>query len=335
MDTTKTLFELIQRYGTVRELSDFLQSRGHGGGNSWAQLIDDRIKPALEKGKLSLETLLTFLRDAEEYGRQHVFLFRRTAAGNSVPSDSNVRGWLNSVGSLSVMDEPRILDLPETREIAEVRRDPASHSEILVIKVIERCTHDTLLRVTEPDDSGRYSKEYVREETRAVNVVRVHQNGMLEFRLTQHRGASRNYDAELRDLKAIVSGLIDPATLHPINLVKAKNKLYEKRHELNGTVSFSSTHIRDSDGVSHTAACGGQVSLFSFSRTEQSIATLTADGEAYPDSLNVWWLKQEQKPPHQKIHVLLSGADNEFAITQQCSRGDYEHVLGEILRFNT
>jgi hypothetical protein len=329
--STKTLLELLQRYGTVRDLGEFLRSRGISGGTSWAQLIDDRIKPALKTGALSTETLLVYLRDAEEYGRQHVFLFRHKTG---VPSAAVVKSWLKDVGADCVLAASRVLDLPEKPEIAEVRRDPSNRGEILVIKVIERRTYDTLLRVTALDEAGRYSREYQREEARAVNIVRVHPGGLVEFRVNQHKTASRDYDTELAELKAMVRNLLDPMALRPINLVKAKSTLYDKRHDLRNELSFSSTHIRDTDGVSHTSACGGQESLFSFERTEQSIALLTADGGGYHESLNVWWLAKVKARPHQKVHVILSGSDNEFAVTQGCSRGDYEHILGEILRFN-
>jgi hypothetical protein len=34
------------------------------------------------------------------------------------------------------------------------------------------------------------------------------------------------------------------------------------------------------------------------------------------------------------LHVLLGGLSNEFAVTMQCTRDDYEKVLADIRSFN-
>jgi hypothetical protein len=56
----------------------------------------------------------------------------------------------------------------------------------------------------------------------------------------------------------------------------------------------------------------------------------------YCDSSNIWWLKSSEEPPipSKDVHVLLSGATNEFAVTARCSREDHEYVLRQLLGNN-
>lgn len=333
MSSLETLLALIQEYGTVREMADFLRARGLGGGSTWAQLVQDRILPALDVGTLTDVALVGFLRDAEEYGRQHVFLFQWKGDGNVVPSKKAVSGWLEERGATDLLESSTIVNMPQRPTIAEVRRERAGGTDVLTAKVIETRRYDTFLGQKELS-GGRYSKEYQRDEARAVNVVRFHSHGLVEFRVQSHKGASRDYDSELTELQKIVVPLFNPTRSHAVSLVRAKNNLYTDRHNLESTISFSGTEIRNSAGYQFTAACDRQKNLFAHEATDRSVEMLTADGEGYHDALNLWWLAQVRGRPKERIHVRLGGAPNEFVVTQSCSRGDYEHVLAEIRKYN-
>lgn len=56
------------------------------------------------------------------------------------------------------------------------------------------------------------------------------------------------------------------------------------------------------------------------------------DQNAYCDDANVWFKKSDALS--QKTHVMLSGENNEFALPANCTKGDYEYVLGQIQLFN-
>ena len=56
--------------------------------------------------------------------------------------------------------------------------------------------------------------------------------------------------------------------------------------------------------------------------------------DSWCDRTNVWFVKNEKSGPTQDIHVLTGGLNNEFCITQQCSRDDYAFVLKQLLRYN-
>jgi len=333
VSTIDTLLALVQEYGTVREMSDYLRTRGLVGGSTWPQLVQERILPALHNGTLTEEALIGFLRDAEEYGRQHVFLYQWKGDGNVIPSPKAVGVWLEDRGATGVLESAKVVNMPSRPTIAEVRRERAGGSDILVIKIIETRAYDRFIVQKELADD-RYSREYERVEARAVNVVRFHSHGLVEFRLQSHKGASRDYDAELAKLQKMVMPLFNPLRCATVSLVGAKNNLYGDRHNLETSISFSGAEIRNSAGYHFSANCDRQQNLFSHGATDKSVEMLTADGEGYHDALNLWWLPQTKGRPKERIHVRLGGAANEFAVTQSCSRGDYEHVLTEIRKYN-
>lgn len=331
MSKVETLLSLIQEQSTVRDFASFLKSQGLPGGATWSDL-EDRARSAVQKNRLSEKELTEFLSEAEEYGRQHVFLYR-IKGGVVFPSHKKIESWLQQHGAAGTLAEAQVVDKPNEPMIAEVRRDPAKSGDVLVIKIVETRTYDTFLG-TEERGGGRYTREYQREKVRAVNVIRVHSDGILEIRIFSHRSGSTDYGQQLAELWTFIADLVRPTEATPLSLVKAKKNLYESRHSLEDTVSFSSTLLRNSAGINVTAACGRQQSLFSDDATDAGLQTMTTKGEAYCDEHNLWWLKQKKGRPTQDIHVMMAGEPNEFAVPQQCSRADYEHILSEIRRFN-
>lgn len=325
------LLSLIQEQSTVRDFSSFLKSRGVAGGATWSDL-QDRAKAALQRNKLSEKDLTEFLAEAEEYGRQHIFLYR-IKGGFALPTPKKIEAWLQKHGAVGALAAAQVVDKPNEPTIAEVRKDPARGGDLLVIKIVETRTYDNFLG-TEERGGGRYSREYQREEVRAVNVIRVHPDGVLEIRIFSHRSGSTDYGRQLAELWTLIADIVKPTEALTMSLVKAKKSLYESRHNLEDTVSFSSTLLRNSAGINVTAACGRELNLFSDNATDAGLQTMTTQGEAYCDEHNLWWLKQKRSRPTQDIHVMMAGEPNEFAIPQQCSRADYEHVLSEIRRFN-
>lgn len=333
MASTNTLFELIRRIGTVSEFAAFLREHHVRASGTWDDL-EARARQALSKGSLSEADLLAFLRDAEEYGYQHVFLYRSVRPG-PLPDRAKLEAWLRELGaSPDVLDTPLLVDLPESPTVADVRIDATPTGRALVIKAIEKREYVELL-ATHEQGGGRFTREYQRREVRAVNVVRMFEDGFIEMRVYRHSNSSRDYSAERGAFWSTVAGLTNAAHLEEMPLVVAKNSLYAKRHEIESVVSFSGTSIQSACGNVFTASCSRNRSLFDDQATDDGLARIIEGGHGYHDSLNVWWLKQPTGLPSRDIHVLLRGDSNELAFPQQCSKADYEHVLADIRRYNS
>src|SRR5665213_3557028 len=86
-------------------------------------------------------------------------------------------------------------------------------------------------------------------------------------------------------------------------------------------------------GISCELASGRHTNLFSDPDTERSIAAFTAGGNAFHQSLNLYWLAQKSGTPAKDTHVLLRGEPNEFSVSQRCGAATYEHILNDVLRY--
>lgn len=326
-----TVLELIKRQATLRTFSAFLKESGLPSSGSWSDLLD-RASSAARNGQLTQAALVEFLGESEEYGRQHVFLYRALGQ-HEIPSQTKTQSWLDSKGWGAASKAPALVDLPKEPTLTHVRRDPLKGGIALTCKVVETRIYDTLVGTNELGN-GRFTREYQREQVRAVNVLRLHHNGVLEARVYSHINGSRDYQQEVDSLIDFFNGLIDRTKYTAVSLGKAKRNLYESRHDLEGVVSFSGARIRNPAGINVTVACGRDQSVFADGPTDKGVHTMVKSGHAHHDELNVWWLKQPKGRPTQDVHVLMGGQLNEFAVTQQATRADYEHVFAEVSSFN-
>lgn len=70
-------FDLLRKHSTLERVSHYLRVRDlpYAAG-SWPAMYETRLLPLLQAGRIDRSDIVTLVREAEEYGRQHVFLFR-------------------------------------------------------------------------------------------------------------------------------------------------------------------------------------------------------------------------------------------------------------------
>jgi hypothetical protein len=183
--------------------------------------------------------------------------------------------------------------------------------------------------------NGHFVREYRRDPVRAVNVIRIHDDGLLEMRIYSHRATGGRYKDDLPMMWGLLSGLADFDDYEELSLLTAKQTIWEKRAELKGILRFSRASLRDKSGTTMDCAVGSfDADLFDDDAAEAGLSIFHKKGRAYCDRHNLWWLTQRSGIPSKDVHVLLSGEENEFAVTMQCVREDYEYVLAELRRLN-
>lgn len=334
MSRTQTLIDLIRNASTLSQAQSFLRDRGLPfSAQSWDALIEERLRPALRRS-LTEADLFELLAEAEEYGRQHVFLYRRKGSKTSLPDERQLKRWLSGTPDEELLHGPRLLEYPEQPTIAEVRFELDSRIGTLSVKAIET---RALVRLVQESElgQGRFTREYQRDLIRAVNVARLHSDGLLELRIFSHRTPGRSYADDLPAMWGLLSGLLDEADFSEWSLVGAKKALWRQRNDNSDRIRFSTASMRGTSGTTMSCRTGSiSASLFDDEAAEESLMIFEKKGEAYCNAHNVWWIGQTNGLPAKDVHVLLSGADNEFAVTQQCTRDDYEHVLAEIRSIN-
>lgn len=182
---TDSLLRLIRDAGTLDVMREFLKKRNiPSTAGSWDLMISDRIEPALEAGQLTEKVLLELLRDLEEHGRQHTFVYR-PKSGIRLPDDSALRRWLGDIGSPDLVGNPRLAEKPAKPVISDVRREDG----VLVIKVVE--TREFRDRLKEEVRGNQVVVTYNVEMVRAVNIVRFHANGLLVSRFVNDVNVAR------------------------------------------------------------------------------------------------------------------------------------------------
>lgn len=257
----KLIFTLLRQTTSLDVVSGFLKSKGAThSASSWGDMYEKRIQPALEEHKISEADLLGLLRDAEECGRQHVFLYK--VGGNKAIEliDRTRVTKLAQQNKLSdLLTSPKILDQPSEPTIVDVRWSSSSTQVdlALIVKIVETRVVQRFL--DESSKGNLITRNYEQVHERAVNLARLHRNGLLEIRLGSHSNSS-NYRHDLKRIWQRLSFLINESEFIPISLSTAKNKLWHDRAALTDLIRYSDSTLKNDHGNVIKAASGSDIS---------------------------------------------------------------------------
>lgn len=328
------LFKLIKDSTSLAVVSDFLKTKGlHFSAGSWDDMFRLRLEPYLAESKIAISELIDLLRTAEEYGRQHTFLYRTTPAkARAIIERQAVAAALRTMGRAQLLNSPALYDYPAHPSIADVRWTVVGQVDTeLIVKEIQVREHYNLVRVSETD-SGM-TKFYSKERERGVNVARLSRGGQLELRIASRAGSAR-YAPDLKAFRHRIRQLIPLDHFAEVSLTTAKAKLWTDKKALENKIRFSEVAARNDDDYVLRAAAG---------RAEANVTTNAASVDSMEyfvgqrgqlESYNMWFSKNFT-PSGRDIHFLLSGEVNEFAVTANCTKEDYEYVLDELRALNT
>jgi hypothetical protein len=324
--------DLMEKATSLRVVSDFLKSRDlPASAGSWEDLYKLRIKPAVDSHKLSVADLINFLVEVEAYGRSHIFLF---GCGEDIISKlvdpQNVADQAKVLGLSSLVNGKPVLSQPDKPTITEIRTGGTSDRASVTIKLVERREETKL--IDQKTNGAFVTKTWEIVPARAVNVFRLWGTRILEVRVQSRSGGSTYQEDIDRLWGTDVRRFFPPDEFSPIPLTNIKSSLWKDRLLYKNLLRFSDSRVKNDHGITVSAATGDDDSdLSDDSGAEDSVNAFLKKG-GYWASSNVWWKSQENGIPSRDIHVLLSGQSNEFAVTANCNRVDYEYVLGELAR---
>lgn len=328
-DRVELLVKLLREASSLDVVGIFLKLHNvpHTIPN-WDALLEKRLLPALEENRMTVGDLEALLADAEEHGRQHVFVYQTDKAyAADLLGREKLSKWAKKVGlDLDALD---LQDLPDEQLVTSVRLETERGAPQLVIKAVEKRIYYQF--IGEKTDGDKLTKTWHREEQRAVNVCRLKANGMFEIRIASRKNTTK-YKEDIQAFWELLDGLTGAGFFKQFSLQKAKTNLERQKLQLKSEIRFSDSILRNDNGVVLTAAAGShQANLFDDPGASDSFqAFIRRNG--YCDQSNIWWIKQKEgAPPEKDIHVRLAGEINEFAITASCSKADYNHVLNRIL----
>ena len=333
----RTIFRLIEGATSQELVRDFLRDRNIPvSAKNWDDLYQRRIHPALLEETVTVNELRGLLREVEESGRQHVFLYR--CAPESATALLSERRVLLAVGEMElgeIMSHPLDLELPEVPTIVDVRYVAATDDlpTSLIVKQVE--TRKTRRFLGEKDEVGtsRVARIYEEERKRAVNMARLYADGRLELRIAAQDNSSRYHDNVLA-LFAAVSKLIPGDMFEAISLQKAKTKIWNDRVRLADDIRYGRSEARNDFGFSISVNTPSQEdNITKDSGSAGALESFLAE-EGQVVGSNIY-LKIKDSDPQREVHILLSGEVNEFAIPAACTAQDFNYVRRTIQALNT
>ncbi|GAB1578695.1 hypothetical protein [Bordetella petrii] len=330
---THAIVALLRQTTNKDVVADFLKAKDLASSGTWDDLLTKRIVPAVADNKVSNDELIALLRSAEEHGKQHVFLYQTPkATAQDRMARARITAELKRRKIEAILVQPMVLDQPDTPTIVDVRWESAHIDLSVTVKEVERRESQRFARQEHSADGKRLIKTYDVVRERAVNVVRLHHDGLLEMRISARSTGSTKYDQDVKMFWNRLRGIVDLGDYKPLPLAKFKAKLLDPA-ALAGVIRSSGSTLRNADGtVMNMSSRGADADLYGDGGAADGISAFAARG-GFCDGSNFFFTKNAHLS--KDVHILVSGAVNEFAVTADCSEEDYRYVLSQVRRLNT
>ncbi|MCG3268222.1 hypothetical protein [Yoonia sp. I 8.24] len=326
--TAEQIFKFLPSQATLEQAKTFLAKRSISfSAGSWDFMINERLKPALKDGTVSLLEVAGFLAEAEEHGKQHVLLYRIGKSEVARILDTNyLRAICATESRFPPFNSRSIVGVPESPTISEVRTEGTT----IVIKVIEKRYVRDESSYREWEKDGQLFTSVDTRPYRAANVVRIHSDGLCEVRIHSHMDAY-DYGVEARALLTNLEPLIDSKKFSSYSLQDAKQYVCDPKHRKKAMEAFDVKHTEHLDlaeGRLRPSISGYGTSMLNSSSLTAAIdAFHVTEGTVHRAGLTV----RSCKGLRRNINLGLSGEDNEFFLTAKVTKSEYEYVLQTIL----
>lgn len=335
--TARVIYGLIKNGTTQAVIKDFLKQKGiaHSAANA-DDLYERRISPALDEGVVTIKDLRNLLRKVEECGRQHIFLYWCSPdRAAQLLSESRIQKIARENELDGLLSQPLDLELPDAPALVDIRFERTQSGDIsaLVIKQVETRTVNRLVGTKVDPDGTQMAKIYNLERKRAVNIARLTTEGELEIRIASQDNVTRYYENVAAFFGAI-SKLMPKSEFHDVSISKAKAKILNGQATLKSIIRYGNSEAANDYGRRILVSAAAQEDdIFDDAGLKNGLkAFLDQGGEV--KSTNLYFIIPASDPTRE-VHVLLSGAHNEFAIPVACTREDFDYVCGKIREFNS
>lgn len=335
----KILFGLLKNATSQLVVKDFLRTKDIPvSAQNWDDLYEKRIEPALQSKKLGVSDLRDLLQQVEEFGKQHSFIYQCTEdRAEKLLSPKRIAAIAQEEGLADLFKNPLDLEMPESPTIVDIRLnqpDPLKSPASLTIKVVESREIKRLSTEQKDPITGDLVRRYSTSKKRAVNIIHLDHTGLLEFRIASQDNQSKNYAELLRSLKHKVRKLVSDEGFNEVVLTKAKNKILRDRDSLADEIRYSHSTARNEFGTQMEISSSSIEENLSSDQSSMSALDTFLEGDGEVTGANIYVKLPDTDPPRE-LRLLISGERNEFAVTVACSAGEYEHVRGKVIAFNT
>ncbi|MDF5804620.1 hypothetical protein P4238_11985 [Pseudomonas aeruginosa] len=275
------------------------------------------------------------LREVEEHGRQHIFLYKCLEDdAQKLLNRKRIETIAGELGLSNLLSEPLYVEMPEEPQVVDIRIDEAPNGSgvlSLTVKVCE-CRQTSKLVGDEYDEAtSRRYKTYEIKKKRAISIAKLSIDGTLELRIAS-RDNSTKYHEQISELIRKVNNFFNITLFHQVSLSTAKDTLFKNKEKFEGTIRYSNTTARNDFGVAmNLSASNLSQSLLEDNGSNSAMKEFLSN-DGFVTGSNIWFILPEDED--RQIHVILSGETHEFAVTGACTSREYSYVLGKILSLN-
>lgn len=332
----KIVFNVLKDSTSQSVVKDFLKEKGVPvSAANWDALYSDRILPALKDKKIKFEDLANLLREVEEHGRQHIFLYKCDPLEVPKLLNSNrVKAVAQELGIQNLLTQPLYVEMPDEPKIVDIRLAEAPNGSgplSLTIKVCECRETSKLIGDDYVEGTNKRIKTYEVHKKRAISIIKLTSDGMLEVRVAS-RDNSTKYNEQISEVVSLTNKFFLTSLFNAISLSSAKDKLFAQKDEFKDIIRYSTTFAKNDTGNTLTLAAGDlEKSLLADDGSSLAMKSFLAN-KGFVTGSNVWFIMPEDKD--RQIHVILNGEINEFAVTGACTPREYSYVFGKILSLN-
>lgn len=324
---------LLKANSSIYAVSAYLKRREMTySANSWTE-IKGRIENAIKYQNFDRTDLINLLRETEEYGRQHVFLFDAVGRYHKqVIDESYLLKRLKTLDLDDLLNKPRIVDVPPGLQLVDIRLENGAKGKDLVVKGVGQRRSKVKIGSAPDGLSVQYDWQY----DRGIYVLRISSTGLTELRVQSFKNAL-DYMQEAEEMFNKCAGFVERIRFQPRSLTKARLIMVRDQKKLRSRIRFGANDLRSKKGGGMTLSTGDwQRDLYDGDEEmEGTLEAFLAKGKGISrcDAVNCTWTKNGNAALSMDVHAYLGGASNEFQVIPHCERSDYEYVLEEILKF--
>jgi hypothetical protein len=332
--------ELVSHVLALRKdfVQDLLGSEGVPFGGLRKLQLRERLREAIEDGRIDVSDVVGFLDEVEPGGKQHVFLLRVPAAVNDEwkVREAVHRRLSRRVGLRGLLDAATPLLMPAELELSRIRVEEG-HVEILAVEARRYFERD------ESYDRKTTSEEGMPVELRA-HVLRVARTTVVlrwntatrhaDLHITQAsgRGLEReHYRNVAARFAATVKPWLDISQFQDLDLRKVIHELY--RREQTGRPLTTSRRGRwETPDGSELEAVSASARSSVFADRPLTAAIGQVENAVSGQSGNFYWLPTTASPLSDELHLTILAFDSRVHFMVPSSPQEVDYVIEQIRR---
>jgi hypothetical protein len=299
--------------------------------------LRDRVREALDDGRLTPEAVVRFLDDAEPGGKQHVFIVRPPRRLNDDWRDAGAtRDRLSRRRTLRPLLEAALpVLMPDELTLSAIRLGDGL-VEIVGVEARRYYERDeTYDRATVSEEGLPVElRGFVQHIARTIVALRWNtatRHAALHITQASGRGLERNhYRNVLARFGATVGDWLDMSEFDDVDLHKVIHALHERERTNTNVLTRSRRARWETVGGSEMEAISASVAASVFNDTKMTAAIGQVADADTGQSGNLFWLPVTGSPLTEELHVTIVAFDSRVHFMRPSTPTAVDHVIGQI-----